>query len=393
MSRRIEWIDGLRGIACLGVFVYHFIRYVFPATYSGFLSDVKVCDMEMYLANNPLSIIVNGNFYVCLFFVISAFVLSMQVSKNNNKREIAMISLKRYPRLAIPVFIIGIISFIIGKLLLFVGIDAQIPAQNLSVFRLIKVLLFDTWFIGSQEVLSVFWMLSILFYGSFITIIIATIVSSVKKPYSIFILCVCSVFISMINMYYLSFSLGIFLQYIYENRKEQIERLRDSKSFKKYFLIIFILFIGILAGGYPSFLLYPLTDVNSFDSGVYEIFRIFPDTIYFSSHLFHIIGAGCILFLVMISNNLQKFLSFRLVQFVGKISFSLYIIHKLVLYLIFPIIFKYGTTAASYAMISLILFIISALVVVFSSWLFQKYIELPCNKLINKMVNRIFINH
>lgn len=393
MSRRIEWIDGLRGIACLGVFVYHFIRYVFPATYSGFLSDVKVCDMEMYLANNPLSIIVNGNFYVCLFFVISAFVLSMQVSKNNNKREIAMISLKRYPRLAIPVFIIGIISFIIGKLLLFVGIDAQIPAQNLSVFRLIKVLLFDTWFIGSQEVLSVFWMLSILFYGSFITIIIASIVSSVKKPYSIIILCMCSVFISMINMYYLSFSLGIFLQYIYENRKEQIESLRDSKSFKKYFLIIFILFIGILAGGYPSFLLYPLTDVNSFDSGVYEIFRIFPDIIYFSSNLFHIIGAGFILFLVMISNNLQKFLSFRLVQFFGKISFSLYIIHKLVLYLIFPIIFKYGTTAASYAMISLILFIISALVVVFSSWLFQKYIELPCNKLINKMVNRIFINH
>lgn len=393
MSRRIEWVDGLRGIACLGVFVYHFIRYVFPATYSGFLSDVKVCDMEMYLANNPLSIIVNGNFYVCLFFVISAFVLSMQVSKNNNKREIAMISLKRYPRLAIPVFIIGIISFIIGKILLFVGIDAQIPAQNLSVFRLIKVLLFDTWFIGSQEVLSVFWMLSILFYGSFITIIIASIVSSVKKPYSIIILCVCSVFISMINMYYLSFSLGIFLQYIYENRKEQIESLRDSKSFKKYFLIIFILFIGILAGGYPSFLLYPLTDVNSFDSGVYEILRIFPDIIYFSSNLFHIIGAGFILFLVMISNNLQKFLSFRLVQFFGKISFSLYIIHKLVLYLIFPIIFKYGTTAASYAMISLILFIISALVVVFSSWLFQKYIELPCNKLINKMVNRILINH
>ena len=108
MTKRIDWIDGLRGIACLGVFVYHFLRYTFPATYDGNAENIKVFNSEVVCSNNPLAFIVNGNFYVCLFFLISAFVLSLQVIDKQNKKDIAVMLFKRYPRLALPVTIIGI---------------------------------------------------------------------------------------------------------------------------------------------------------------------------------------------------------------------------------------------------------------------------------------------
>lgn len=389
MKERISWIDGLRGIACIGVFIYHFVRYVFPATYSGQMDDVKVGEIETYFANSPFSIIINGNFFVCLFLIISAFVLSIQVAKANSKREIAIISFKRYPRLAIPVIIIGIISFVVGKSLLLFGFDAHIPAQNLSILKLIKVLIFDTWFIGSQQVLSVFWMLSILFYGSFITIIITSIVSSVNKPYTI--LLICSFFVGLINVYYLSFTIGVFIGLIFENKRENIEKIRKSKSLKKYVLMFLLVVVGIVAGGYPSFMLYPSGDASNFQLGVYEIFSVLPSVVFNSSHLFHIIGAACIMTAVMFSNIIQNFLNLRIVQYFGKISFSLYIIHKLVLYLVFPVIYRFGTTPLNYGLLSLLLFVISLAVVTLCSWLFQKYIEKPCNNIINKMVKKLFI--
>lgn len=33
--QRLRWLDGLRGIACLGVFTHHFILTFFPAMYYG----------------------------------------------------------------------------------------------------------------------------------------------------------------------------------------------------------------------------------------------------------------------------------------------------------------------------------------------------------------------
>lgn len=386
MGKRIGYIDGLRGLACVGVFIYHFILYVFPATYTGNVDDVVVSNAEVYLSNSPISIFVNGNFYVCLFFVISALVLSLQVFRAQSKRDIAIISVKRYPRLAFPVIIIGVISFIIGKALLLFGYDAGIPAQNLSILGLIKILVVDTWLIGSSQVLSVFWMLSILFYGSFITIIIAAVISCSKK--SMPVLFVCTAFIYFINIYYMSFTFGIFIAYILAYKEEYINEIRLSKSVKKYLALLSLLVIGIILGGYPTCLLYPnSTNLEEFKLGLYAIFEWLPGSIFYSSHFFHIIGAVCILFAVMISESMQKVLTTRIFQFFGKISFALYIIHKLILYIAFPIISKFGTDSTYYALWSLIMFIISAVVVIISSWLFNEYVEKYCNKLTNKIVD------
>ena len=310
MTKRIDWIDGLRGIACLGVFVYHFLRYTFPATYDGNAENIKVFNSEVVCSNNPLAFIVNGNFYVCLFFLISAFVLSLQVIDKQNKKDIAVMLFKRYPRLALPVTIIGIISFVVGKLLLFVGFDAQIPAQSLNVIQLIKELLFDTWFIGSENVLSVFWMLSILFYGSFITIIIGLMISNIQEfKKQMVILLICSIFISLINFYYLSYAFGIFMAFIYVNKKKEIESMVNNKSATKTVIIVVLSVICIILSGYPSMLLYPSSDLAAFDSGIYKFLEILPANLYYKSHIFHILGAFLLFVIVLCSKSVQRFLS------------------------------------------------------------------------------------
>jgi len=72
---RLQHLDGIRGIAAFAVFVCHFIQVFVPHVY--YLDAAQGHGLwEDEFATSPFNIIVNGNFAVCLFFVLSGFVLS-----------------------------------------------------------------------------------------------------------------------------------------------------------------------------------------------------------------------------------------------------------------------------------------------------------------------------
>lgn len=103
-DEREKWIDGLRGIACIIVFVHHF-----------YLTFGSICfGINELIKIRPFGIIANGNYSVCLFLTISAYLQGTQIYKSNDIEKTRMIIFKRYFRLAFPVFFSSFFSYLIS---------------------------------------------------------------------------------------------------------------------------------------------------------------------------------------------------------------------------------------------------------------------------------------
>lgn len=102
-DKRLKSIDGLRGVSCLAVVCFHFFNETFRNTSS------LVCNpLSMFLFDGPMA--------VALFFIISGEALSASFISKWDKASIFRPAIKRWPRLSIPVFFSGFLVFIISKM-------------------------------------------------------------------------------------------------------------------------------------------------------------------------------------------------------------------------------------------------------------------------------------
>ena len=108
--KRVTYLDGLRGLACLVVVLDHYLYCYYPSTITG---DPTIIHnhFELTLARTPLNVIYNGDLAVCVFFVLSGYVLSRPYFSAPDKLGFLSISaLKRYPRLVIPMVVVSAIA-------------------------------------------------------------------------------------------------------------------------------------------------------------------------------------------------------------------------------------------------------------------------------------------
>ena len=76
---RLFWLDGIKGISYLCVFLHHFCLRYFPATFYGLEAASMANGVDLFLASSPLGLLINGNFFVHLYILISVYVISYQV--------------------------------------------------------------------------------------------------------------------------------------------------------------------------------------------------------------------------------------------------------------------------------------------------------------------------
>ena len=92
-GQRLSHLDGLRGAAAFSVFVCHFVQTFLPHIY--YLDRSESHGLwEDEFATSPFNIVVNGNFAVCLFFVLSGYVLSCRYLAGGDLESLRRLAVK-----------------------------------------------------------------------------------------------------------------------------------------------------------------------------------------------------------------------------------------------------------------------------------------------------------
>ena len=119
MAEKITYLDGLRGIAAVNVMIMHFFLVLAPAMVYGNQTPSHLGNLDLIFSSTPLGLIGAGNFSVCIFFVLSGYVLTQNYFRTRDKNLIISGALRRYIRLLIPVFASIMLSFLLSSAGLF----------------------------------------------------------------------------------------------------------------------------------------------------------------------------------------------------------------------------------------------------------------------------------
>lgn len=387
-QKRILWIDGLRGIACILIVLHHFILGYYPAAYLG--SDGvshMTSGADTAFAQSPLGFFVNGDVWVTVFCVVSGFVIANQVWRMTDGRQYSKALLKRYPRLVLPVFAVSVIIYLMLQLGLFWNLQTSYitGSEWLSSYYQdktdLRVLITDSliynWLIGHRLVYSnAFWMLKDLFAGSYVAYILAYIGKDAKRRMLWVYLFVFIIFFP-INTHQTDFVIGVLTAFLYGQFGKYF------RSHQKIFVPIglLLILIGFFLGGYPT----GMVPTNGYRY-LAAMEGMLPRDVYY-----HRLAVFSLFFGICMISGLQKALGTAPCRFLGKISYAVYLIHIPVLFSVTAWIFmqlyqkmgRYNLTAVTTLFVSLAVILLLA-------WLFWRFVETYCMKFTDWLVGILF---
>ncbi len=113
--------DGLRGVAAMNVVLCHFLIALYPL---GFINlypgaaDQRAAPswVDAFLSTPLLSIFWNGNFAVCVFFVLSGYVLTKPFVEHGDLLSMKLRAARRYFRLCVPILGSVLLSYTLLRL-------------------------------------------------------------------------------------------------------------------------------------------------------------------------------------------------------------------------------------------------------------------------------------
>jgi peptidoglycan/LPS O-acetylase OafA/YrhL len=355
MQQRLSYLDGARGILAFMVVVFHCL--------GGYADHRLMGKLEQEIVWT----FINGNDAVSFFFVLSGFVLSYRYFVDGSIPNYPKYIISRLFRLY-PAFWFVLIVFSIYAHRGFRGFseDTANFIKEASMYQKFDAMLGQAWSLNIELAISL--MLPIL------------IVAAQREiRYMYFLLPLTLVFHGFIDGFFFNFVLGIIVAYWLAREPEQLKHV--YQVLKKYaFASIPLLWVGF---------------------SLRHIWRaIFPNPIdgfdwvkNYAGIDFHSVAAvSCFFMLIAIleSGRIQALLNKPVFDFLGKISYSLYICHW---FFLFGCIYTLHDTFQNYfqwdnrcsvALVSLIVIVVSLL---FATFMYY-YIEKPFIKMGKKVAAR-----
>jgi peptidoglycan/LPS O-acetylase OafA/YrhL len=314
--------EGLRGLAALNVYFSHFFLAFFPLGFTNLLPGLQTSPavdstMERLLRLPFASLLWNGNFAVCVFFVLSGFVLSKPYYAGKRLEALRDRYLKRYLRLSIPIAASVLIGFAVMKLHLLHNLPASTISHSdwlkqqfafaPSFSWAVRELVYRSIFLGEFDYNSPLWTMHVEFIGSLITFAFYTLmpvgVWRQALHYIIAIACIC-LFLPHDAVYYLAFLLG-----------GLVWAIPKPRAAIAWTLLAVGLYFGAFQLGRP-FTLW----INAL-----------PNLEFYSSKNFYNVLGAFFLLWSMRGGLLDRFLACAPLRHLGRISFSLYLTHFFVL--------------------------------------------------------------
>ncbi len=377
MTEKITYLDGLRGIAAVNVMIMHFFIVLAPAMIYGNRMPERLGNLEQIFSSTPVGLIGAGNFSVCIFFVLSGYVLTHKYFKTKDKNIIISGAVRRYIRLFVPVFATIMFSFLLSSAGLFhYYLEAVAVSGNNnyasywtftpSIVDAFKSAVWGTFFAGDDTYNPVLWTMTVEFYGSMLVFAMAFLFGSQRTRWTFYL----AAAVLFFNSYYLAFMIGMGFADIFNNKKPTF------KTGNKAILSV-LLISGLFLGSYPIGTVTSDSLYGFLNNGLFETPKL----------TYHIIGAGMIMYVLLNSRSLQNIFSSSVPVFFGKISYSLYLVHFLVISTFTCALFLTLHPVLPYGAALLVSCISSLFLIIPLSYLFYKYVDTAGVKLSKNFYN------
>ncbi|KAF1004363.1 MAG: hypothetical protein GAK28_04070 [Luteibacter sp.] len=308
--------DGLRGIAAANVVLCHSLISLFPLGFrylwpGAALPSVQLGLAEKIISAPFLSVLWNGNFPVCIFFVLSGYVLSAKFWRDGDVSALTTMALRRYVRLGIPV--LGSVLF--AYFMMVGGLNdlprtvaamtgnawmAQFWNFDPALSDAVMDGVFGAMLHGSSPYVPVLWTMRVELLGSFLVFGYAALAPRGRLAPVFFV----TVTVAIASI--------------------------DSSNWPLYAGFLLGVHIGRMTRGSRSAVL--LAVVGAIFFGAFDKSPLFDWTLPLSvdftwrKHFFNVLGGACAVFAIRFGFA-KAFLTSAPIQFLGRISYSLYLVH------------------------------------------------------------------
>jgi peptidoglycan/LPS O-acetylase OafA/YrhL len=354
-----SYLDGLRGVAALFVACHHYIITWFPALSNGWKNTEGGAENNWIFQFPFLRVLNSGRFMVSIFFVISGYVLSHRslTLAKRRKFDAVLDSLsssvfRRWLRLMLPALASTFIGFVLARGQLFVNVQpgwdqAQPPSirqrQNPTKLDTLAIQVWD-YIDDSRQLIDPFrwsiyharynydvlWTIQAEFTGSLI--VFGTVLSLIKlrTVFKISILsCLALHCLYYVRWMWFLFLAGIILAELSVSRSESTSLLgpdsTPTKSSHLQMTIRILATIGFITSIYVG--AHPANDPQHSLGFMWIMTLVPPQYASASSDWYPSLAAVLMLLCLENAPFLQKIFTTRLAQYLGEISFSLYMLH------------------------------------------------------------------
>jgi peptidoglycan/LPS O-acetylase OafA/YrhL len=357
VSQKIEALESLRGIGALTVLIGHLLLAFYPAMvfeghelHFGYENTIRV---------SPVHLLYNGSFAVCLFFALSGYVLSHNYFTTRDIETLKSSAYRRYFRLMVPVFAAVMISFVIGSFGLYRNmeivavtdcygwLDTMLQFPRGDIFGAIYSGLFGVFIFGDGRYDNSLWTMATEFRGSFLVYGFLFVLGDRWERIFAYVIA----FLLFKNGYMISFLAGMAVCDLSTTMKYKIPEV----------ICIGITMLGLWIAA-VSF------DVNS----LFSIIGLHIGTDYPNL----ICGSILVLAGVAFSPSLKKILSNSFMVWMGKMSFSVYVIHLIIICSYSCITFSLLNQIISYNVAAIVTIVSSIVLVYLIATYFYRWFDL-----------------
>jgi peptidoglycan/LPS O-acetylase OafA/YrhL len=365
IKNRIEYLDGIRGVASIMVLFSHLIQGFYPVLHTLIPSNL---DDQSFLvktiASTPFNIFYSGHFAVIVFFLISGYSISYNFLQNRSDENLITSSaFRRYFRLTIPALFSCIIAYCLLKLHLYYIVRVSQITQNLPVIlpspdfiEMIKFALYDQYFDFKLETSynSVLWVMRFMLFGSMLIYSFLAIFGKVRNKLFFYIILI----FLFHRTFYLAFILGMILCNL------DVDKILQKMN---KVLLFIILLISVYFSSFKT-IKFPFCNILN----IYVINNYFSN---FLASFYNIVGAFLLIFVISRSTLLKRMFSSKIPIFIGKISFSIYLLHLIIICSLSSYIYLILINQISYNSSFFVTAIITIIITLISSYIFYNYIE------------------
>jgi peptidoglycan/LPS O-acetylase OafA/YrhL len=312
-------LEALRGLASIIVLLAHTMMAFYPCLWWG---GGPSCSPGASLLGEPWFFVFNGISAVAFFFVLSGFVLTRAYFASYDHNIIVRGALKRWPRLAGPVLVSVLASWLLASFGLYYAVEAGRLMGNewlafeggnpdTSFARALAQGLF-TFVRGDSNFDMPIWSMRVEFAGTYIAFGIAILLLLVRQhPWPVI-----SLYVAPILFIFHGFAGGrVFVPFIVGAVLARFlpQQKRLSPWIAAPVVLVSLYFLGFLPPGHGSYAWLG----NLLSASPFQV----------PANYIHLIGASALIVVVELCPAARWPLSGPVSRFVGELSFPLYLIH------------------------------------------------------------------